>query len=48
MDKVLEFVSSDILGWNGLIKPQELYALEDTNAHLQPGYQLADKGRKAA
>jgi hypothetical protein len=23
MDKELEFVSPDILGWNGLIRPQE-------------------------
>jgi hypothetical protein len=23
MDEVLEFVSPDILGWNGLLRPQE-------------------------
>jgi hypothetical protein len=31
MDEVLEFVSLDILGWNGLTRPQEYYALEGTN-----------------
>jgi hypothetical protein len=31
MDEVLKFVSPDILRWNGLTKPQEYYAPEDTN-----------------
>jgi hypothetical protein len=48
MDEVLEFVSNNILGWKGLIKPQEKHALGYTNAHLQLGCQLADEGRKEA
>jgi hypothetical protein len=32
MNEVLEIVSPDILGWNGLTRPQEQYALEETNA----------------
>jgi hypothetical protein len=46
MDEVLELVSPDILGWDGLIRIQEQHALEYTNAPLQLCYQLTDEGRQ--
>jgi hypothetical protein len=46
MDEVLEFVSPEIVEWNGLTRPQEYNALEYTNVHLQLGCQLANEGQK--